>query len=74
MTYNGIANIRGSNFGAIFVNILDPFFMVSKAVGRNTNNLDVTFLKIGLATSNFSKFSSADRGEVSRMREKDYLR
>jgi hypothetical protein len=43
-----------------FVNISNPFFMISKRVGRETNYFDVTSIPFFLKSSNKTEFGSAD--------------
>lgn len=74
MTYNRVLNISGANLCSIFVNVLNPFFVLAQAVGRDANNLNITFGEVIRATSDFTEFSGANRSEISWMRKEDSLK
>ena len=72
-TYDGKLDICGSYFCSKFVNVFNPSIVIVKVIGRDANNLNITFGKVTCATSDFTKFGGADRGEISWMREEDSL-
>jgi hypothetical protein len=74
VTYYRELDICGSNFSSVFVDVLDPVFMVVQAVGRDADELDVPFGKLRRTTSDFAKLGGADRSKVSRVREEDGLK
>ena len=48
--------------------------VVIESVGRNANYLDVASGKVRAAASDLAELGGADRGEISRVGEKDDLR
>jgi hypothetical protein len=67
-------NIGRSNLATVFVDVLHPLLVLVKAVGRDTNNLDVALREVVSTTSNLTELSSADGSEVSRVGKEDSLR
>lgn len=73
-TYDGELDICGSNFCSKFVNVFNPSLVIVNVIGRDANHLNITFGKVTCATSDFTEFGGADRGEISWMREEDGLK
>ena len=73
MDYNRELDIGGAVLGTELVDVLDPLVVIVETVGRNTDDLDVTLCKVGSTASDLAELSSANRGEISGMREEDGL-
>jgi hypothetical protein len=71
--HDGELDIGGSCFGAILVDVLDPFLMIAQVVRGDSDNLDAPFLEFLRKMGNFGKFSGANGCEIARMREQDRL-
>ena len=63
-------NIGRRDLTTVLVNVLYPLLMLIKAVGGDTDDLNIALLEILGPTSHLTEFSSANRREISRVREK----
>jgi len=72
-TYNGELDICWCYFGSKGVDVFNPLVVLVQAVGRDSNDLDVPLSKISSTAGHLAEFSGANRGKISRMREKNGL-
>jgi len=64
-------DVGRADLGTEFVDVLDPFVVILKTVGRDTDDLHVALGKVVGTAGNFSEFSGADWREITRVGEQD---
>jgi len=72
-SYDWEFDLRGCNLGSILIDVLDPFLMLVKAIGRDSDDFDVALFEIFGATGNLTELGGADGGEISGMGEENGL-
>jgi hypothetical protein len=72
-THDREVDVGRCSLCTVGVDILDPAFVLVKAVGRDSDDLYVAFFEIVGSSCDLTKFRRADGGKVSRVGEKDTL-
>jgi len=72
-SYDWEFDLRGCNLGSILIDVLHPFLMLVKAIGRDSDDFDVALCEIFGATGDLTELRGADGGEISGMGEKNGL-
>jgi len=72
-TYDWEFHLCGCNPGSIFIDVLHPFLMLVKPIGRNPDDFDVALFEVLGTTGNLTELGGADGGEISGMGEENGL-
>lgn len=71
--HNRELDISRSKLCTEIVDVLDPFVVILQPIGRDTNNLHVSFGKVIGSSSDFPELRSAYGSKVTGVREEDCL-